>query len=212
MEKFRHIPDVHRRIFAAMLANLDDGIGTVLATLRDTGIERDTLVVFLSDNGGATRELTSSNAPLRGEKGQVFEGGIRVPFILRWPAQFPGGRVVDTPAISLDVTATALAAAGATVEGSGQDGIDLMPLLTTNEALEKPRTFYWRAGPRAALRQGDWKIVRDGARGRLRQWQLFNLATDVAETTDLAAQDLERLTTLVALWEKWSATQAEPAW
>jgi arylsulfatase B len=212
MEKFRHIPDIHRRIFAAMLANLDDGIGTVLATLRETGIERDTLVVFLSDNGGATRELTSSNAPLRGEKGQIYEGGIRVPFILRWPAQLPAGRVVETPVISMDVTATALAAAGATVEGAGQDGINLIPLLTTDKAPDKPRTFYWRAGTRAAMRQGDWKIVRDGARGRLRQWQLFNLAADVAEGTDLAVQEPERLKTLVALWEKWSATQVEPAW
>jgi arylsulfatase A-like enzyme len=212
MEKFRHIPDIHRRIFAAMLANLDAGIGTVLTTLRDTGIERDTLVVFLSDNGGATRELTSSNAPLRGEKGQLYEGGIRVPFILRWPAQLPAGRVVDTPVISMDVTATALAAAGVTVEGAGQDGINLMPLLTNDKAPDRPRTFYWRAGTRAAMRQGDWKIVRDGARGRLGQWQLFNLAADIAEVTDLAAQEPERLKTLVARWEKWSATQVEPAW
>jgi arylsulfatase A-like enzyme len=102
----------------------------------------------------------------------------------------------------MDVTATALAAAGVTVEGAGQDGINLMPLLTNDKAPDRPRTFYWRAGTRAAMRQGDWKIVRDGARGRLGQWQLF----------DLAAQEPERLKTLVARWEKWSATQVEPAW
>jgi arylsulfatase A-like enzyme len=112
----------------------------------------------------------------------------------------------------MDVTATALAAAGVTVEGAGQDGINLMPLLTNDKAPDRPRTFYWRAGTRAAMRQGDWKIVRDGARGRLGQWQLFNLAADIAEVTDLAAQEPERLKTLVARWEKWSATQVEPAW
>lgn len=205
MAKFRHITDVQRRIFAAMLSDLDDGVGTVLATLRETGRERDTLVVFLSDNGGATRELTSSNAPLRGEKGQVYEGGIRVPFILRWPARLPAGKVVDTPVISMDLTATALAAAQATVDSTAQDGIDLMPLLAGADAKASSRAFFWRAGPRAALRHGDWKIVREGGRPQARSWQLFNLAQDVAEGTDLAAKEPERLADLVAQWEKWSA-------
>lgn len=206
MAKFRHIPDVHRRIFAAMLSDLDDGVGEVLATLRQTGKERDTLVVFISDNGGATRELTSSNAPLRGEKGQMYEGGIRVPFILRWPARLPAGKVVDIPVISMDLTATALAAAQAAVDPAVQDGIDLVPLLTGTDAKPGPRTFYWRAGPRAALRHGDWKIVRDGGRPQARSWQLFNLAQDISEQNDLAAQQPERLADLVAQWEKWSAT------
>ena len=207
MEKFRHIADIHRRIFAAMLSDLDEGVGKVLAALRETGRERDTLVVFLSDNGGATRELTSSNAPLRGEKGQVYEGGLRVPFILRWPARLPAGRVVDTPVISLDLTATALAAAQATVDASAQDGVNLMPLLTGGaaSAATDPRTFYWRAGPRAAMRHGDWKIVREGGRPQARTWQLFNLAQDISEQTDLGAQQPERMAGLIAQWEQWNA-------
>lgn len=205
MAKFRHIADVHRRIFAAMLSDLDEGVGEVLATVREMGKERDTLVVFIADNGGATRELTSSNAPLRGEKGQMYEGGIRVPFILCWPARLPAGKVVDTPVISMDLTATALAAAQATMDPAAQDGIDLMPLLTETDAKPGPRTFYWRAGPRAALRHGDWKIVRDGGRPQARSWQLFNLAQDMSEQNDLAAQQPERLADLVARWEKWSA-------
>ncbi len=211
MAKFRHIDDVQRRIFAAMLSDLDDGVGTVLAALRETGRERDTLVVFLSDNGGATRELTSSNAPLRGEKGQVYEGGIRVPFIVRWPARLPAGRVVDTPVISLDLTATAIAAAQASVGETVHDGIDLVPLLTGGAAAmgAQPRTFYWRAGPRGALRQGDWKIVRDGGRPQARTWQLYNLGQDVSEQNDLAAREPERLAGLVAQWDEWSA--ANPA-
>jgi arylsulfatase A-like enzyme len=92
LERFRSIPDIHRRIFAAMLAQLDDGVGRVLAALRAARLEENTLVVFLADNGGATRELTSSNAPLRGEKGQFFEGGLRVPFVVRWPARLPAAK------------------------------------------------------------------------------------------------------------------------
>ena len=151
LDKFRHIPDIHRRIFAALLAQLDDSVGTVLARLRETGLERNTLVVFLSDNGGATRELTSSNAPLRGEKGTLFEGGVRVPMLIRWPARFPTARVVGTPIISLDATATALAAAGLNPDPAA-DGIDLIPSLSNQADPPSDRTFYWRAGVRAAIR------------------------------------------------------------
>lgn len=210
LSKFAHIPDIHRRIFAALLAQLDDSIGAVLAHLRESGMERDTLVVFLSDNGGATRELTSSNEPLRGEKGSLFEGGIRVPFILRWPARFPAGRTIDTPILSMDATATALAGAGAKADPAA-DGVDLSPLLTTS-ATPPERTFYWRTGQRAALRQGVWKIMREPARGQLGPWQLYNLAEDLGERTDLAAREPARVADLAARWNQWSAAQAAPLW
>lgn len=208
--KFAALPDVHRRIFAAMLAHLDDGVGRVLGALRDAGIEQDTLVVFLADNGGATRELTSSNAPLRGEKGQFYEGGIRVPFIVRWPARFPAGKVVTTPVISLDLTATALRAGHASVAADKLDGRDLAPVIAGGDVA--PRTLYWRAGPRRAIRDGDWKLVRHGGGGQAGAWQLFNLATDMSERTDRAAQQPERVAELAARWEAWSATQAAPLW
>jgi len=210
LAKFANIPDIHRRIFAALLAQLDDSVGTVLARLRECDLERDTLVVFLVDNGGATRELTSSNAPLRGEKGSLFEGGIRVPFILRWPARVPAGRTFDTPILSMDATATALAAAGAPAD-SAADGMDLIPLLTAGTAPAE-RTFYWRAGPHAALRQGPWKLLREPVRGQPGPWQLYHLATDLGETTDLAAREPARLADLTAAWETWSRAQAAPLW
>ena len=106
MKKFKHIEDIQRRIFAAMLANLDDSVGGIMKKLADENLEKDTLVFFLSDNGGPTRELTSSNHPLRGEKGQMYEGGIRVPFLFQWPGKVPAGKTFDRPVLSTDIFAT----------------------------------------------------------------------------------------------------------
>ncbi|MBL9206710.1 MAG: sulfatase-like hydrolase/transferase [Opitutaceae bacterium] len=211
LERFRHIPDIHRRIFAALLAQVDEGIGAVVARLRETGLERDTLVVFLSDNGGATRELTSSNAPLRGEKGSLYEGGLRVPMLMRWPARFPTGHVVETPVISVDITATALAAARVTPDPAA-DGIDLIPFLSTHADPPSDRTFYWRAGARAALRTGPWKLVREPIRGQPGPWQLYHIDDDIGEKTNLVSRDPARLAELTERWNRWSAAQASPLW
>ena len=210
LEKFSHIPDIHRRIFAAMLAQLDESVGLVLAQLHAHGLEENTLVVFLSDNGGPTRELTSSNAPLRGEKGSLYEGGVRVPFILRWPRALPQGGTVETPVISLDLAATALAAAGIAASSGELDGTDLVSLVKAPPA--EPRAFFWRMGQRRALRLGDWKIVRDAGPRQAGPWQLFNLATDLGETTDLAAREPARFEALVKRWEEWNAAQRDPLW
>jgi arylsulfatase B len=124
LKEFASIDDIQRRIFAAMLGNLDDGVGQILAKLRAAGLEDDTLVFFLSDNGGPTRELTSSNKPLRGEKGSVYEGGVRVPFMVRWPGRLPAGSTYEQPVSSTDIFATAAAVAGATPpQGRTLDGV-----------------------------------------------------------------------------------------
>ena len=128
MAKFAHIEDIQRRIFAAMLAHLDDSVGTVMTKLRESGLEENTLVFFVSDNGGPTKELTSSNAPLRGGKGEILEGGIRVPFIVSWRGRIKP-RVIDAPVISMDATATALELGRANTEPANLDGRSLLPLL-----------------------------------------------------------------------------------
>ncbi|HCA51265.1 MAG TPA: N-acetylgalactosamine-4-sulfatase, partial [Planctomycetaceae bacterium] len=102
MKKFSHIDDVHRQIFAAMLANLDDSVGEVLNALEANKLMENTIIVFLSDNGGPTRELTSSNSPLKGEKGMMYEGGIRVPFMMQWQGTIPAGQIYRHPVISTD--------------------------------------------------------------------------------------------------------------
>ncbi len=130
MKKFAYIPDMHRRIFAAMLGHMDDSMGKVMAALDQYHLRDNTFIFFVSDNGGPTDELTSSNAPLRGFKGDLWEGGLRVPFILSWPAKLPKGRVIDTPVISMDATATAMEIAGAVPKKAKLDGVSLLPLFT----------------------------------------------------------------------------------
>jgi arylsulfatase B len=207
MKRFAHIEDVQRRIFAAMLAHLDDSVGKVLAQLRASGVEENTLVVFLSDNGGPTKELTSSNAPLRGGKGELWEGGIRVPFIVSWKNRIPAGRVIDAPVASVDATATALELAGAGAGAAKLDGVSLMPALTGKAAEAADRTLFWRVGKKNALRSGDWKLIREG-----KEWQLYDLTHDIGETRNLAAQEPARVQQMSALWDTWNAEQIEPLW
>jgi arylsulfatase B len=206
LAKFAHIPDLHRRIFAAMLAHLDDSVGSVVAHLRAQGIAENTLIVFLSDNGGPTKELTSSNAPLRGGKGELFEGGIRVPFIVSWPGRI-APRALDTPVISLDATATALGLAGISSTPSPLDGVNLWPLLSGKSGAAPHAALYWRVGERHAIRHGDWKLLRQ--RGA---WQLYHLAKDVGEHTDRASAEPARTQELAGLWEAWNSEQTAPRW
>lgn len=207
LKKFAHIADIHRRIFAAMLAHLDDSVGKVLAQLHDSGVEDNTLVIFLSDNGGPTKELTSSNAPLRGGKGELWEGGIRVPFIVSWKGHVTPGQGVDAPVASLDATATALHLARAESGPRPLDGVNLMSLLSGGRVPAIARPLFWRVGKKNALRSGDWKIIRDG-----REWQLFDLSHDIGETTNLANSEPARVQQLSALWEQWNTEQIAPLW
>ena len=207
-DAFPDIADPHRRVFAGMLKSLDDGVGAIRESLEKWGLEENTLVLFLSDNGGPTAELTSTNAPLRGGKGSLYEGGIRVPMLAAWPGVLPAGETVGTPVTALDFAATALAAAGGDVP-EGWDGVDLRPALS-GAASDRPREpFYWRMGGKAALLAGDLKLVRPSADAA---WELYDLAADPAESRDLAADRPEELHRLVAAWETRDAAMVAPNW
>ena len=207
MKKFSHIEDIQRRIFAAMLAQLDDSVGKLTKQLRSSGVEENTLIVFLSDNGGPTKELTSSNAPLRGGKGELWEGGIRVPLIISWKGEVPAGRVINVPVTSVDVTATAMELGGTTLDKTKLDGVSLLPLLFGKTVNFPHRNLYWRVGKKNALRSGDWKIIRDA-----KEWQLYDLARDIGETTNLAAKEPARVKQLDSMWNQWNLEQIEPLW
>ena len=214
IKKFAHIEDIQRRIFAAMLANLDDSVGSVLAKLRQERIEESTLVFFLSDNGGPTRELTSSNKPLRDGKGSMYEGGLRVPYMMQWPSRLAKGIVYRQPVISLDVFATAAAVSGGAPKNWKRklDGADLISHLNGENGRVPHDTLFWRQDKRAALRKGDWKILRNPRRGQGAEWQLYNLANDVGETTDLAKSQPAKRAELLADWNKIDAQMMEPIW
>jgi arylsulfatase B len=213
MQAFAQIDDIHRRIFAAMLGNLDDSVGAVMSKLDACKLQEQTIVFFLSDNGGPTRELTSSNLPLRGEKGQMYEGGVRVPFLMQWPATIQPGQVIEQPISSMDIFATAQAIAEKNAQPAERakrqptDGLDLLPLVQGAGTAQRHDLFFWRQGPRSALRAGDWKIVKDGGNAA---WELYHITTDISETHDLKSQHPERMQSLIGKWEAWNA-EMQPA-
>ncbi len=208
IKQFEHIEDIHRRIFAAMLANLDHSVGQVLAAVRRTGLENNTLIFFLSDNGGPTRELTSSNHPLRGGKGQMYEGGVRIPFMVQWKGQLPAGKVYPGFVVSVDIFATAASLGGATTNTI--DGVNLMPFLTGKNPDQPRDTFYWRQVNKTAFRKGPWKLVSMKHKSAKPVWELYNIANDISETTNLASKQPDRLNELVTQWQTMNAEMKTP--
>jgi arylsulfatase A-like enzyme len=202
--RFRHIADPNRRTYAAMVAAMDDSVGRVLGAVRESGLDNDTLVVFLSDNGGPAGN-GSNNAPLRGTKRTLWEGGIRVPFAVRWKGRVAPGRVDQRLAISLDVFTTALAAAGLKPPADREiDGMDLL------SPPPRSRRLYWRTfgGEDLAVREGRLKLLRQGKAAA----KLFDLEDDPGEARDLAIQrpaDVKRLSTAL---DAWNRTLAKPLW
>ncbi|MDX1947369.1 MAG: sulfatase-like hydrolase/transferase [Pirellulaceae bacterium] len=228
LDRFPHIANPERKGYAAMFSALDDAIGRVLAAVRKIGQEENTLVFFLSDNGGPMTKMGqngSNNAPLRGQKGDTWEGGIRVPFIVQWKGRLPAGKVVDEPVISLDILPTAVAAAGGKVPADWKlDGVNLLPYLEGKQSGSPHEALYWRFGPQLAVRQGNWKLVQafDDSRSDqpgqpnkyhvVAQPQLHDLAADPGESKDLAAAHPDKAAALNALWVKWNAENQPPAW
>ena len=209
LAKFAHITDMHRRIFAAMLSDLDQGVGRITRALQDNELTDRTLVIFLSDNGGPTKELTSSNLPLRDGKGSMYEGGLRVPFIAHWPGTLPQGKVCSETISALDIFPTITAITGASLP-AGVDGQDMLPLLQDERAKSKHEQLYWRQGGRAAFRSGPWKIVSPNRKNSVRHWELYNIDSDIGETRNLASDYPNKLSELVEAWETLDLQMAEP--
>jgi arylsulfatase A-like enzyme len=222
LKRFAAVPDRMRRTYAGMTAAMDEGVGKVLDKLRAEKLEGDTVVFYFSDNGGPTMPGTtingSRNDPLRGSKRTTLEGGIRVPFAVRWPGHLPAGKVYDRPVIQLDILPTALAAAGVEAKPDWHlDGVNLWPYLTGKNDRPPHEALYWRMGQQMAVRKGDWKLVRydphaDGGTGAATPSKLYNLAQDVGEANDLAAKEPEKLKELEAVWAAWNGQLARPLW
>ncbi|MBI5685052.1 MAG: sulfatase-like hydrolase/transferase [Verrucomicrobia bacterium] len=239
LAKFAGIADKTRRTYAAMMFAMDEAIGRVRQKLADAGLDKNALVTFISDNGGPTMPGVtvngSRNEPLRGSKRTTLEGGIRVPFVVAWPGRVKPG-VYEKPVIQLDLTATALAAAGVAASlrdannpssspsrsaGTTLDGVDLLPFLSGEKSGAPHDAFYWRFGGQMAIRAGDYKLVRydsnadtlTGARNQpVTAAKLYNLAADIGETKDLAVEQPDKLKELQSKWEAWNATLVPALW
>ena len=210
-DRFASVTDPNRKTMLGMLSAMDDAVGRVMEALAKQGVTDNTLIVFHTDNGGPTRNNGSINTPLRAFKGDVYEGGVRVPFLMQWKGRLPEGKVYDHPVIALDMFPTMVAAAGATPPaGVKLDGVDLMPhLLSANEA-PPHQALFWRFGAqRWAVRDGNMKLVHNGSQAAT---ELYDLSSDPAEAKDLAAAQPEVVKRLQATYDKWSGEMEKPRW
>jgi arylsulfatase A-like enzyme len=205
------IGDHRLRVYAAVIRALDRGVGRVLDTVKANGLEDNTIVIFTSDNGGANYiGLPDINKPYRGWKATFFEGGIRVPFFVKWPAKIAKGTTFAGAAGHVDIFSTAAAAAGADLPTDRvMDGVNLMPFITGAAQGNPHQTMFWRSGAYKVLLAGDWKL--QVAENPKKAW-LFDLKTDPTEKTNVAAAQPEKLAEMTALLAKVDGEQAKPLW
>ena len=213
VSKYSHIEDRKRRLYLAMVDSLDGNVGRVLDALEQSGTRDNTVIFFLSDNGGVSSDVHegfdwADNAPFRIGKESFFEGGIRVPFIASWPAEWPNGITFEPMVSSLDIAATAVALAGSAPDSDRPlDGVNLDPFIRGEKVGEVHEALFWRQSSRTpgltkfAIRSGDSKLVKDDPEGEA---QLFNLAEDPGETNDLIGSDAETAARLAGLWNAWN--------
>ncbi len=207
VDKYAHIEDEKRRTVMAMIDSMDQNIGKVLAALRDNNLEENTLVIFLSDNGG---HEASISLPLRGKKATYWEGGLRVPFCAQWKGVIPAGVTYSDPVISLDILPTLVTAAGGKIDSEWQlDGVDLMPFITGQKKAAPHDALYWVWGARKAIRQGDLKAITENEGNT---WHLYNLRKDLAEENDLAAIRPEKLKELIDRHQQWEKDLTPQQW
>jgi arylsulfatase A-like enzyme len=194
----------------AMTIALDRAVGTVIDGLNEQELLDNTLLIFVNDNGGAAGH---DNAPLRGQKGQTWEGGIRVPFAMQWPAKLPSGLVYEHPVIALDIFPTAMAAAEAAVdENLHLSGVNLLPHLTGETTARPHQTLYWKNADKWAVRDGDLKLVAGNPDQPAGQPALYDLAADIGESTDLAPGHPDEVARITALYDDWNALTKPTLW
>ncbi len=217
LERFPGKMPERRRQALAMLSAVDDGVGLITATLKQQGLTENTLIFLIGDNG-APLKITkldapgggpgwdgSLNDPLNGEKGMLAEGGMHVPFVIAWPGTIPAGQTYEHPVSALDVAATAAAIAQLVTKPGDLDGVNLIPHLRGDIKTPPHDALYWRWVSQAAIREGDWKLLRGGPRE-----YLYNLRTDLEEKHNLAAQHPEIATRLRAKLTAWSNELTPP--
>jgi arylsulfatase A-like enzyme len=210
--RYAHVEDDNKRVYYSMISALDDAIGEVHQKVKDVGIEEDTLIFLLSDNGGASYTGATDNGPLKGGKLTQFEGGINVPFMMKWPGTVPAGTRYPHPVSSTDIFATSVAAVGASLPSDRTyDGVDLVPYVTGETEGIPHEVLYWRADHIWAIRDQQYKLIlstRDG-------WaELYDLEVDKPEQINLRDQLPELYERLLEEHERWQQEQlkTKPMW
>lgn len=207
LELYKHIENQKRRTYCAMVHRLDVNIGRILETLESEGLSKNTLIVFISDNGGPVDQNGSINAPFNGQKGTLLEGGIHVPFMMKWTGRLPAGKTFEHPVTSLDFAPTFLqAATDRELNEDIFDGVNLMPFLTGQNDSAPHKTLNWRFTISAAIRDGDWKLVRLPDRLPM----LYNLADDISEQKDIAIDNLGRTKDMLKKLGEWDIRLPHP--
>ncbi len=217
LERFPNAEDPRRQSYLAMLSAMDDAVGAVLTALKEKGLEENSLIFFLSDNGGTQ---AGNNDPLRGSKGATWEGGIRTPFLVQWKARLPQGVTYENPIISLDILPTAVMAAGGQIDEAWDlDGVNLLPYLEGQKKGQPHEALYWKFGTQWAVRMGDWKALqaREERGGSIQiakegPPRLYHLSEDISEEWDLAQERPNHLQKLQGMWQAWAAELPEPHW
>lgn len=204
---YENITDSERQTYDAMLHAMDDGIGRIMDCLKKNNMESNTLIFFINDNGGATNNA-SDNGIYRGMKGSKWEGGIRVGFSIKWPGYITPGIVYSKPVSALDIFPTALKAAGVTEMPADLDGVNLLPYIETKNNRIPHKILFWKRGAAAAVRKGDWKLIRSAQNPPL----LFNLKSDPSETYNLASVKPRKVKMLLHRLSQWERTLIPAKW
>ncbi|WOH38710.1 sulfatase-like hydrolase/transferase [Thalassotalea fonticola] len=226
LERLKHLKtDKERKLFAGMLLAMDDGVGAVLQSLKRNGVDENTLVFFMSDNGSPRGQglvppkkkkrgqtVMSSPGPFNGFKGDTYEGGIRVPFVMRWPNKIPENQTYAQPVLNLDIVKTTLAAIGMkeSKKGLPLDGIDLLPYITNKNKADLTRVMYWRRDEDYAIRDGKWKLTFNDESGP-KTIQLFDLENDIEEFHDLSRQFPKIAQQLQNKFDQWDSSLPDNA-
>ena len=205
-----NFPNHRSRVYAAMIRAVDRSVGKVMQSLKDNGLDDNTLVIFTSDNGGANYiGMPDINKPYRGWKLSFFEGGTHIPYIMRWPQGLPRGKTYPHAVSHLDIMPTALGAAGLTPQAKLMDGVNLLPYLKDRKTGRPHETLIWREGHYQAIMSGDWKLQRSMDPKKIR---LFNMVKDPLEQNEVSAQNPKKVSQLMALLAAHNEQQADPLW
>jgi arylsulfatase A-like enzyme len=213
LNQLSSIKEERRRNYAGLIVSLDENVGKILTCLRQTNLEENTLVIFTNDNGGSGA-TGANNHPLQGTKGKMWEGGIRVPWAMRWPGKINPGSVIDDPVIALDLLPTFIEAAGGSINPDWElDGVSLLSRVTEPNTPLTERALYWRhhgSNGKRAMRRGPWKVVHNRHQGA--PPMLFNLYSDIGEKNNLAESEADTLYAMLDLLDRWESELTEPLW